>query len=103
MKRMIAMVFGGLLLGGGLAGAQQPGGTAGQTGAPAASCPCGMMGKGARAGGACGQMRSQANVRVEKTANGAVIRMTAKSPQQVAAVQQHAEMMSTCMGGTPAQ
>lgn len=66
-------------------------------------CPCGMMGGGPRgAGPGCGAMiRRSANVTVEETDDGAIVRLRAKDPAQVSTVQRHAHMMATCMGGPP--
>jgi hypothetical protein len=46
-------------------------------------------------------IRRTANVTVEETDDGAIIRLRAKDPSQVAAVQPHAQAMSSCMGGAP--
>lgn len=58
-----------------------------------------MQGQGMQGMG-CGQMMGGATVSVENTADGAVIRMSAKDPANVAKVQQHAQMMADCMGNT---
>lgn len=69
------------------------------------SCPCGqmmgggMMGQGMGGAGMGCPMRGMADVTVEQTPTGAILRLTAKSPDQVAKVQQHAQMMKSCMGG----
>lgn len=90
MTRVMGLLLTGALLGGGAAYAQN-----GDTGAQAgAQNQGGMMGDHMR----CGGMMGQANIRVEKTRDGAVIRMSAKDPKDVAAVQEHAERMSSCMG-----
>jgi hypothetical protein len=44
-------------------------------------------------------MAGMADVKVEQTPTGAILRFTAKSPDQVSKVQQHARMMESCMGG----
>jgi hypothetical protein len=46
-----------------------------------------------------GPMMGQANVTVENTSGGAVIRFTARDPSQVQNIQQRAQMMASCMGG----
>jgi hypothetical protein len=52
-------------------------------------------------------MKEMANITVEQTPTGAVMRFTAKDPSQVAQVQRMAQMMEHCMGaeqrGPPAQ
>lgn len=61
-----------------------------------------MMGEGhgmGDSGGGCGPMRAMADVKVEQTPQGAVLRLTAKDAAQVAQVQEHARMMERCMGG----
>lgn len=58
------------------------------------------MGGSGMGGMGCGHMRSVADVKVEQTKDGAVLRLTAKSPEQVAQVQQHAQMMKRCMTGS---
>ena len=54
-----------------------------------------MMGQGM----GC-RMASQANVTVQNTPDGSIIRLTAKDKSQVAAAQQDAQMLSRCMGGS---
>ena len=49
--------------------------------------------------GMCGQMGGMADVKVEQTRDGAVLRLTARSPENVQQVQQHAQMMQRCMSG----
>lgn len=78
---------------------------------PQAGCCCGMMGGGM--GGMMGQdmggagmacpMHGMANVQVEQTPTGAVLRLTAKNPAQVSEVQRMAQMMENCMSGSGAQ
>lgn len=88
--------------------ATQPGSTGSQQ---ADSHPCepmmgqgGMMGQGMGGGGMGCPMSGMADVTVEQTPTGAILRLTAKSPDQVAMVQQHARMMESCMrGGQNAQ
>lgn len=68
-----------------------------------------MMDEGGGQGGKMGHhmggagmhcpMAGMADVKVEQTPTGAILRLTAKSPDQVAEVQQHAQMMASCMGG----
>lgn len=84
MSRTIALLLGSFFLVAGSAYGQRPGET--RPGGP-------MM----REHMMCGQMQAQADVKVEKTPDGAVLRLSAKDPKNVAAVQQHAEMMSRCM------
>jgi hypothetical protein len=55
-----------------------------------------MQGGGMMGGG---PMMGQANVTVENTSGGAVIRFTARDPSQVQSIQQSAQMMASCMGG----
>jgi hypothetical protein len=43
-------------------------------------------------------MRAMADVKIENTKNGAVIRMNAKKADQVAQIQQMAQRMTQCMG-----
>lgn len=64
----------------------------------------GMMGgEGGRGGMSC-PMRGMAEVDVEQTPTGAVLRLTAKDPSQTAQVQRMAQMMERCMeGGQQAQ
>ncbi len=92
----LGLMFGALSLGG-VAAAQgsprTPPPAAGQ--AAPSGCPC--MHGGAMMGG--GPMMGQANVTVENTSSGAVVRFTAKDPAQVQRIQQHAQMMASCMGG----
>ncbi len=86
-----ALSLGGVALAQG--SAKTPSSSAGgQAAAPA--CPC-MQG-GGMAG--AGPMMGQANVTVENTSSGAVVRLTAKDPSQVQHIQQHAQMMASCMG-----
>ena len=49
----------------------------------------------------CGQITGQADVSVEKTQDGAILRMKAKDPGQVAQVQEMAQKLQTCIS-TPA-
>ncbi|ATB35187.1 hypothetical protein CYFUS_000599 [Cystobacter fuscus] len=44
-------------------------------------------------------MSEIANVSVEQTSDGAVVRLTAKDPNQVEQVQQMARRMENCMAG----
>ncbi|RKG85513.1 hypothetical protein D7W82_19325 [Corallococcus sp. CA049B] len=74
------------------------------------SCPCGMMGGGTMGHGMGGAgmhcpMRGMADVQVEETRTGAILRLTAKDPSQVSEVQRMAEGMQRCMSGsgTPQQ
>jgi hypothetical protein len=87
----------GLMLGtlslGGVAFAQ--GSTKAPPPAPAAAPGCPCMQGGGMAGG---PMMGQANVTVENTSSGAVVRFSAKDPAQVQRIQQHAQMMASCMG-----
>jgi hypothetical protein len=95
LRRWVLSTVIGLGALGGVAAAQAP------------PCQCGpMMGgggpRGAGMGPGCGAMiRRTANVTVEETDDGAIIRLRAKDPSQVAAVQRHAQAMSSCMGGAP--
>ncbi|NOK19720.1 hypothetical protein [Corallococcus carmarthensis] len=104
------------LLFGPLAGAQDTHQTPSperQTNAPAqqqSGCPCGMMGSGMMGHGMGGAgmscpMHGMADVKVEQTQTGAILRLTAKNPGQVAEVQRMAEGMQRCMSasGTPQQ
>ncbi|RKH88609.1 hypothetical protein D7Y21_13965 [Corallococcus sp. AB045] len=104
------------LLFGPLAGAQGTGQTPNperQTNTPAqqqSSCPCGMMGGGMMGHGMGGAgmscpMHGMADVKVEETRTGAILRLTAKNPDQVSEVQRMAEGMQRCMSGsgTPQQ
>jgi hypothetical protein len=58
-----------------------------------------MQGKGMMGmhGMNCSQMMGEARVTVENTSDGAVVRMVAKDPANVAKVQKHAQMMADCM------
>jgi hypothetical protein len=86
MNRIMGILMGGALLLGGVAyGQNQQGPSMGH----------GQMMSGAMS---CGQMTGKADIRVEKTPDGAVIHMTAKDPRDITAVQERAQMMSTCMG-----
>jgi len=100
MRVVLGLMLGALSFGG-VAFAEgspkAPPATAGQ--AAPASCPC-MQGAGMTGGG--GPMMGQANVSVENTSSGAVVRFTAKDPAQVQRIQQHAQMMASCMGTAPA-
>jgi hypothetical protein len=49
----------------------------------------------------CGEMASQADITVENTKEGAIIRFKAKDPAQVGRVQQLAQMMQDCMRSAP--
>jgi hypothetical protein len=51
-------------------------------------------------GGQCSmaEMHTLADVKIENTKNGAVIRMNAKNAAQVAQIQQMAQRMTQCMG-----
>jgi hypothetical protein len=54
----------------------------------------------------CGQITGQADVTVEKTQDGAILRMKAKDPGQVAQVQEAAQKLQTCLSspaGEPAK
>jgi hypothetical protein len=57
-----------------------------------------MMGDGM----SCSEMMGHADVKVENTSSGAVIRLTAKNKDQVKHVQHMAQMMKRCMSGEPA-
>ena len=96
-KVALAMMLGVLSLGGVAAAQGAPAPPAGQTAAP--MCPC-MGGGGRMAGG--GPMMNQANVTAENTSGGAVLRFTARDPSQVQTIQQRAQMMASCMGGSAA-
>lgn len=48
-------------------------------------------------GGSCGQMMGVSDVVVEKTADGAILRLKAKGNEDVKQVQQMASMMKECM------
>jgi hypothetical protein len=79
-----------------------------QTNAPAqpqSGCSCGMMGHGMGGAGMHCPMHGMADVKVEETPTGAVLRLTAKNPGQVSEVQRMAEGMQRCMSGsgTPPQ
>ncbi|WP_375744471.1 hypothetical protein NR800_06570 [Corallococcus interemptor] len=96
------------LLFGPLAGAQGTPTPGRPTNAPAqqqTGCPCGMMGHGMGGAGMSCPMRGKADVKVEQTPTGAVLRLTAKDPGQVDDVQRMAERMQRCMSGsgTPQQ
>ncbi|QRK14249.1 hypothetical protein JQX13_52610 [Archangium violaceum] len=59
-----------------------------------------MMGEGMGGSGmGCQHMGQMADVQVEQTQDGAILRLTTKDPSKVAQVQQHAQMMANCMGG----
>ena len=60
----------------------------------------GMMNGGMNDGASCpmNDMRGMADIKIENTKNGAIIRMSAKSAEQVARVQQMAQHMTQCMG-----
>ncbi len=83
-------------------------GTASQQGT---DCTCPMMGEGGmmHGGGMHGQagmscpMSGMADVAVEQTPSGAVLRFTAKDPAKVADVQRMAQMMERCMSARGAQ
>ena len=59
----------------------------------------GMMGGGMMSGMSCSQMMGNADVTVQNTKDGAVIKMRAKSKDQVQRVQGMARMMKNCMSG----
>lgn len=86
MNRFMSILIGGALVIGGAA--------YGENQAPP------MMQHGQMMNGAmsCGQMMGKADIKIEKTPDGAIIHMTAKDPRDVAAVQERAQMISTCMG-----
>ncbi|GMU06569.1 hypothetical protein ASNO1_28220 [Corallococcus caeni] len=65
----------------------------------------GMMGHGMGGAGMNCPMRGMADVKVEQTPTGALLRLTAKNPGQVEEVQRMAEGMQRCMSGsgTPRQ
>ena len=83
-------------------------GTASQQGM---DCSCPMMGQeggmhGHGMHGKAGQgcpMSGMADVAVEQTPTGAILRLTAKDPAKVADVQRMAQMMEHCMGGAAAK
>lgn len=81
--------------------AQQPG-RGPRAGAQQGQCPCPMMQQGSGTGGAgmggC-PMRGMADVEYEQTPEGAILRLTAKDPEQIDDVQRMARMMERCMGG----
>ena len=66
----------------------------------------GMMGgqNGMMGGMGCSmeEMRAMADVKVENTKTGALIRMSAKKTDQVAQIQQMAQKMTQCMGNSEA-
>ncbi len=65
------------------------------------SCPCMGGGTGGMGSGMmCGQMGQMANVAVENTSNGAVVRFSSKDPDRVEAVRQMAQRMGNCMSGS---
>ncbi|WP_434345665.1 hypothetical protein ACN6A1_27330 [Myxococcus virescens] len=76
-------------------------------------CPCEMMGGGMMGGGMMGQgmggagmncsMRGRADVKVEQTPTGAILRLTAKNAGQVEEVQRMAQGMQRCMSGSGTQ
>ncbi len=76
---------------------------------PPGGCPCGMagpgmqgsMGGGGMMRGMCVQMGQMANVSVENTPSGAIVRFDAKDPSQLNSVRQMAQRMSQCMGAVP--
>lgn len=59
----------------------------------------GMMSHDMGGAGMSCPMAGMADVKVEQTPTGAILRLTAKSPDQVSKVQQHARMMENCMSG----
>ncbi|HEX5748841.1 MAG TPA: hypothetical protein VFZ09_21550 [Archangium sp.] len=68
-------------------------------------CPHGMMGGGRMGPGMGGAgmscpLRAMADVKVEQTPTGAVLRFTAKDPAQVAEVQSMVQGMLHCMSGS---
>lgn len=75
---------------------------------PSATCPCPGMGAGRMMGGmhgmmgggmmGCPMMNDGVDVRVEKTKDGAVIRLSARDPAQVEILQRRALMTGLCMG-----
>lgn len=98
----------GLLIGP-LAGAQgtsQTPNTERPTNAPAqqpSGCSCGMMGHATGGAGMHCPMHGMADVKVEDTPTGAILRLTAKNPNQVDEVQRMAQGMQRCMSGTSTQ
>jgi hypothetical protein len=75
---------------------QWPGqGTGGGSGGGSGQWP--GQGSGGGSGGNC-PMSDIADVSVEQTADGAVLRLTAKDPNQVQQVQRMAQMMGNCTG-----
>jgi hypothetical protein len=52
--------------------------------------------------GMCGQLGQMANISVENTPLGAIVRFDAKDPSQRDSVRQMAQQMSQCMGASAA-
>ena len=110
MTKPVALAFAACLLGGGAAlavqqqaypqqpSAQQPQGQyqGQQPQGQYQGCCGGTMTGGMHGMMGCGQMSGQANVSVENTNEGAIIRLTAKDASQVQRVQQMARMMGNC-------
>lgn len=103
------MLIGPLATAQGTAQAPATGPQASTSEQPQPGCPRGMMrGDGMRGGmmrpgkGGAGMscpMAGMVDVKVEETSTGAILRLAAKSPDQVAKVRQHARMMESCMEG----
>ncbi|WP_375754370.1 hypothetical protein [Corallococcus exercitus] len=68
-----------------------------------AGCPCWMMGGGMGGAGMSYPMHGMADVKVEQTPTGAVLRLTAKDPAKVSEVQRMAQRMEGCMSWSGAQ
>jgi hypothetical protein len=96
MRSIASALMAGALSLGSMAWAQgEPRNPPPATSLPAAGCPC-MQG-GRMMGG--GPMMGQANVTVENTSGGAIIRLTTRDPSRVQGIQRRAQMMASCMGG----
>ncbi|NOJ79054.1 hypothetical protein [Myxococcus xanthus] len=62
----------------------------------------GKMGQGMGGAGMGCPMHGMADVQIEQTQTGAILRLTAKNPNQVEDVQRMAEGMQRCMSGSGA-
>lgn len=83
--------------------AQQPG-RGPRGGGQQGQCPCQVMMEQGRGTGGAGMgcpMRGLADVQYEQTPDGAILRLTARDPEQIDDVQRMAQMMERCMSGSP--
>ena len=83
----------------GMMGGQRNGMMGGQRNGMMGGQQSGMM-MGGMDGASCSMadVRAMADVKIENTKSGAIIRMSAKKAEQVAQIQQMAQRMTQCMG-----